>query len=367
MTKSVVDRRFSDKMKIMAFLAMISVAIIHSMAVETCGDSVSRINFLFRHFVCRSLTDWAVPFFYAASGFWFGRSGYVNGKMDTLSFYGKKARTLLLPYFCWALIGLAITLPLIVGNNFLAGKGLLSRTFVEVPGAWGKVDAILGISTSSPIGNVPLWYLRSLLVLFVFAPVWRWLIRSRIGLVVLIIFAGNQYFGYPLSADWYFHVIPGASCWFAIGLIVSWFQVENVRVCGWFGIGCALIWVIASAVAVVGNGELLLVPRAIIYGLSRMLVPAAIVFLWWLCGVACNRIGKLPWIIGQTFWIYCFHETVCQYIMSGGRYLLGKNDVSTLFLMFVTPCMAMAICLLAAVVVRRVSPRVYGFLTGGRA
>lgn len=71
-----VNEQFSKKIAVLSFLAMISVVYIHHKAVGN-APHVAAWNAVAQRFCTRALTDWAVPFFFVVSGFWFARSAYV--------------------------------------------------------------------------------------------------------------------------------------------------------------------------------------------------------------------------------------------------------------------------------------------------
>ena len=170
------DTTFSLKVSRLSFFAMLAVMFIHSSDIIGGGDVVTRETVLL-HFVGSSLTSWAVPFFFVVSGFFFWRSrdrwgnGLVAWKMTLL----KKARTLLVPYLFWCAIGAVCVLPLVVCSNHVAGRALFERTFIRSGTLSGSLIDCLGVG-GVPIGNVPLWYVRALLSIFVLSPLFVFLI-----------------------------------------------------------------------------------------------------------------------------------------------------------------------------------------------
>ena len=68
----------------------------------------------------------------------------------------------------------------------------------------------------------------------------------------------------------------------------------------------------------------------------------------------------------QTFWVYCLHGVLAGYFLGGGLYLFGKNDTISLSLMLVAPWINIAVCFLAAALMRKTAPRALEVLSGGR-
>lgn len=84
--------QFSQKATWLSVMAMASVVILHSTACLTV-EKPAAWNVFVQYLVTRSFTYWAVPFFFAMSGFWFARGGYMQGKEALTCFFKKKPNT----------------------------------------------------------------------------------------------------------------------------------------------------------------------------------------------------------------------------------------------------------------------------------
>ena len=190
-----IDEDFSRKMKVLSFAAMATVVLIHS---KTNGENASDWNVFIQTFLNRGLSDWAVPFFFVASGFWFGKQ--IEDMSPSCFFhqgYGKfmrkKALSIIFPYLLWSVIGALLQLPLVCFNNHIKGRWLFQRTVFDANGAWGVIDNLLGITKAGPVGNMPLWFLRVLIIFFLLSPMWVLLTSclpractALLGIVLLI-------------------------------------------------------------------------------------------------------------------------------------------------------------------------------------
>lgn len=82
-----ITESLSHKIKVLPFWAMISVLFIHS---NTLGAfEVASWNVFLQRLLTRSLSSWAVPFFFMVSGFWF-----ANGNYDGWSSFLQKSQNI---------------------------------------------------------------------------------------------------------------------------------------------------------------------------------------------------------------------------------------------------------------------------------
>ena len=341
------SKQLSRKITVLSFLAMIGVIYIHHNAVE---EGAATWNAVAQGFLACGLTAWAVPFFFVVSGFWFARGAFMQGRQGYAQLWAKKARTLLVPYLLWAVIGAAIALPVLMFNNHVTHRPLFDRTFLGQDGLWEIVSALFGISRGAPSGDFALWYVRALLIFFCFAPFWRLIFKFRRQVFLalgLLLTLWNPDAGIPLLK-----INSSALGWFFFGMGAVDLIGENRRLPRGAAIACGVLWIALAFLDACGCA-----------GWARRLNPfAGILFLWSIAGLD----GLFRDFMKPTFWVYCLHMPLTAYSLSGPLFVFGKSDVSTFLIMLLMPWANLSFCLVAAHVVRRFSPRVYALLTGGR-
>ncbi len=358
------DGFISRKCAWLSVVAMTSVVILHSTACLTV-EKPEAGNVLVQYLVTRSFTYWAVPFFFAMSGFWFARGGYMQGKETLAGFFKKKSRTLLVPYLLWAILGAVLTLPLVVGNNYLTHRGLLERTFLAEGTSWNSICALFALDRLLPVGNGPLWYVRSLLLLFVVAPIWRACMRTKFGTCVLLLVWLGETFVCPYSLA-VIDLLSIAVGWFAFGILVAKWRWETLRVSSLLWMCAGVVWTAASILKATQVAGFIKLPP-VVYEKMLMLIPyGGILFLWGLY----DRIGlyrrQVPQWMRATFWGYCSHSIPGGYIIAGMKGIFGKSDGVNILTMFVAIVSVPLISYGASWLVKRSIPRVYAILTGGR-
>lgn len=203
----------SERAKVVSFIAALCVLLIHC-------DGTGR---------SRVVTSWAVPWFFLASGYWFGHSDYIsNGQY--FSFLKKKLLRLAIPYFSWGLYGLILGMPLVILSNYVSGKFLFERTPFDGKSIFDAIDYTFGlINYNHPHFNCALWFLRTLLFSFICAPLWLLVIKKcryvlAIPIFFVIAYGQHIWFAYP-------KVEVSDIAYFTLGAFLStvkqWPYVEN--------------------------------------------------------------------------------------------------------------------------------------------
>lgn len=358
------DGFVSRKCAWLSVFAMASVVILHSTACLTV-EKPAAWNVFVQYLVTRSFTYWAVPFFFAMSGFWFARGRYMQGNEPLSDFFKKKIRTLLVPYLLWAVLGALLTLPLIVGNNYLTHRGLLERTFLSEGTAWNSIYALFALDRLLPAGNGPLWYVRSLLLLFVVAPIWRVCMRTRCGTYVLLLVWLGETFVCPYSIA-VIDLLSMALGWFAFGILVAKCRWETLRVSSSLWICAGVVWAAVSILKVTQVAGFIKLPT-VVYEKMLMLIPCGgILFFWGLYDRVWLRHRSVPQWMRATFWVYCFHSIPGGYILAGMKGVFGKSDGVNVLTMFVAILSVPLLSYGASWLVKRSIPCAYAILTGGR-
>ena len=182
------DESVSHRLKNLAIIAMLAVVWLHGYPLLN-SPNAAKWNLRLQTFLWMGLTAWAVPAFFMMSGFFFHwslRNGY--GK-----FCQKKLHQCLIPYLLWCCLGGTLLIPLKMLDNYRKGIPLLADTVLESGKILICINRFFAITYHTTSVNGPLWYLRTLLVIFLFAPLFyevckrlpSWLIclGSAIGLL----------------------------------------------------------------------------------------------------------------------------------------------------------------------------------------
>lgn len=346
----------SRKISVLSFWAMVSVVIIHSKALS---GTPAALNVFLQWFITRGLAKWSVPFFFAVSGYWFGK--WCDRQEVLSDFWRKKIRTLVLPYLLWAVIGTLMCLPLICFNNHVMHRPLFDRTVLGHSTIWDCVNNLFGITVHTPEGNAVLWYVRALLMFFVFAPIWRFarmhMPKLTMAVAVLMVVVPGVYIPYlAIRTEWW--------GWILVGLLIDKVRIvlETHKTLPIILGGGYIISVAAEACCEAGWLD---------YGcyrpLFQQLIPFfGVPFYWILYDLFPKYSKSFPVWFKWTFWVYCSHAIFMSYFMAAVFFVMGKSDIVLLATMLTTPFVGLFLGVVSALIVARLWPSGFKVLTGGR-
>ncbi len=281
------------------------VVLIHcdiSERVETGSEQFALVEILCKIF-SKGIATMAVPSFFAISGYLF----FLGKQTFTLADYREKlrrrAKTLLVPYLVWNVVAFLIY----AAKDLAAGQPLQFPPCADL--FWGiRQLGASGVNIlGQPIGptfaplQVPLWFVRDLMVLVVVSPVLHFLIQ-RTGVVWLALIGIANYVFWPNYGGM---SLTGAF-WFSIG---AWFAIggkdplatmgRNVTITA---IVCALSFIISFCL------HDICVPASnflrVVYTMS------AIICLIHAADARTRRREPNRFLADSTFFIYAFHTIV---------------------------------------------------------
>ena len=270
-------------------------------------------------FVIGIFAQWHVPWFYLLSGFMLGVSLNRHGAKSCLV---KRIRTLLLPYILWCGIG-----------------------FLVVWGVHGEIASLndwLGLSSAFPAAILLWWMLsgianvqRAIAVICVYALVFGAAICGNMGMLI----------GTPTSSVYF---IIG----FAFFQVCAAKQSYHMPTAKWISVAAVLVAVLLRVLWFIVDWS-----DSMEQALRFACVLSQIVAIWfaadWILKPCFTEESKIPWLITPVFFIYCFHGFVLKPLsaVTGGGGLF---------------VMTLAVSLLAAWLVKRLTPCIYKTLTGDR-
>lgn len=331
---------------LVSFAAMWCVVVIHA------NNHFGVEGSLLREFVVPALTQWAVPWFFLLSGFFFVQS---LQKYSVATIMRKKVKSLLVPYLVWCLVGAAVM------GSVLSYK----RTFSDV----------FGFFSCFPSGNPTLWFVHALMGFMLLSLV-LWLLAT------VAIKPGQYRLNCFCIA--YCAVICAALCAFRgggmgtptspffFGLGMGMFSLRGHRVSRWFCSlsNCSLagLFVVFLLLRIVGR----MVDRGILEMVVRNCSVVILIVVIW-SGV--NKIvawrGEtsvkvLPRWLKMTFFVYCAHYPIIVLIDSVAEKVFGDvrffGDVVFWVISLLLPMFLVAV----GTFLDGRCPRVMKLLLGGR-
>ena len=343
------------------------------------GVSSELLGEHFRIWISWVLTHICVPCFFVISGFLF----FMKTPDLTYSIFkgkiSKRFRTLLIPYILWNLIPLfviyGVKLNMIIRHGwswqqyfdfcyqyFLDNGGLNIFWACNVWG--GNIHSWFGTSViSTGPYNLPLWYLRNLIVISLFTPILYWLIKNlRVWffLPILLMYFGSinlPFAGFGTSTILFF----GWGAYIAINrknLICEFRKFEKP---------CYIVAIVSLILATIYQGNrneighyfycIYVISGVIsIFNIGSRLIASGIV-----------RVHHV--LVNSVFFIYAFHTNwfmgIYDRVICKVFTMMGLSPIN-LFTYLTTPFAKAAICIAIYVLLEKYTPKLAKILNGSR-
>lgn len=363
--QSVVIRR-------LRFPLIVLIVYLHSYGLPPEDVSVPLVQSGLYEIVRTILSDIiahsAVPAFFFISGFLF----FYNVENFSFQVYKTKMKrrffTLLIPYLLWNLLALAIwffrqsRMGFTVEDVLLQylDKGLLSCFWIF--GVVGDENRdVLGNVTHLTIpANLPLWYLRDLIVVSAFSPIiYTCLKRGR--LFILSFFAAIFLFGF-------FQNIPGLSSvavfFFSFGAYFSITKADYTRIFHQAFVPALMIYLLLLAYTVIRYQT---TDAVLLFPLLRMLGVLVVFGIgdW----IVRHSVPSLPLFFSESsFFVYAVHYV---FFLSFVDHLLGcvfptTNEITHTMLYLICPMIKVFLYVGIYAVLKRCVPRPLSIMVGKR-
>ena len=338
-----VSEAMSNRLKNMSFLCACLVVLIHVPWAYPCGS----FGWWFSEIVAKGVSRVAVPFFFFTSGYFL-----VNhiGEKDWyyLTVY-KRIKSLLVPFCIWNLLFALYVTAISVVKNIVASNGIWDN--ISFP--YARFLKIIGVWPLSPPELGPLWFVRSLLIMAILAPLLVRLARPFCIIAVGLAFA----LMYPFLYDNLYHPHLEIFRMGPLSLMAIFFTLVGVwvRLCGYnvivkskycyalLTIGCFML---------IGYGVLLRF-GIITFGIIWLKLLAVPLLLLGILGIVPSKV-RCPAIVSCAFPLYLSHDFVIE---------LFRNFNSGGGLCAVC---AIIIPILFSMIARNIAPKCCSVMWGGR-
>ena len=353
----------------MTLYATVAVVIIHTNSLE--GLREDALAWWIGN-VIAALQFWAVPFFFIVSGFFFDR-GYLSCNVAFIEFMQRKIKSLLVPYFLWgAVFGTLILTPILMYVNYKSGTSVISGTFLDAPNLFCILDRVLGVFKGAP-PNGALWYIRTLLMMFFLAPLLKF-IRTRMKwgpliLAILLILLSSAVndgnVGERITISWFtFGVKLSGFGWLLVGVVISQFNIHEIKVSRRFAIACVLLWMLIVISVLTMRWYSLVELKPGVEVLYRISPIFAIIPIWNVSYAPASHLFDV--LMPMRFWIYCRHHPVTAWVGGGMHAVLGHSVRAEYLRMVVGPFICFSIVAISGLLMQKHCPRAYKTLNGGR-
>ncbi|MEM8526333.1 MAG: acyltransferase [Bacteroidota bacterium] len=347
----------SRKLRVVSFILIIMVVFLHAHNISGENDL---LNYYVQNFISTGITKISVALFFAISGYLF----FFNIEEGKIQEFTKKiqsrSRTILLPYLLWSLWGILFF--------FLLQSLPFSRSFFNSDLLAEKsVPELLHTFFIKPL-PYQLWFLRHLFAFALLSPLIyfvakyaRWVLLAGITILLLKIL--------EIPENDFVH--NRSLAYFCLGCYLGMHKQDWVkRGFSKFGIGAAVIWLALVTWRIIGDSQALINDKLWRNFIQHFEFFVGIFALWSLYDFF--QKGKettqkvLPTFLAFAFFLYVSHEPILTIIKKLGLKVLGKGSMNQLLLYFAAPLLTIGICIAVGMLLKKIAPKVYGVLTGGR-
>ena len=343
----------SQALNLLRFPLAIVIVTIHIFNVTPAdAGEVSYPIFDFAKTFIRSFLHWqSVPIYFFISGFVFfiGLRTWDKGKW--LKKLQNRKKSLFIPYLVWNTLFLFLVLYSADNLNFDI-KSLLS--------CYWRYDGVMtGVaSTDMPI-NVPLWFLRDLMLMVLISPVLYRMLKKQ-GKLLLVFFGVMwlvKYFG-----DFKIYMPAQALLFFSFGaymsingkdMIAEFGRYKKLSVIGYFALGI-LAMCFHSAPVVYKIIKSMLIVVGLFFAFNTA--------VWLLKKGYCK---SNEFLASSSFFIYVAHSLVYSNVATIlNRLCPPESDISWLLSCLINVVLTTLILLSAYYLMLRYTPRLMGVMTG---
>ncbi|MCQ2377700.1 MAG: acyltransferase [Victivallaceae bacterium] len=351
-----VTEQTSIALRLLSYCAVITVLIIHSKSYLNLPHT-EHWNLVFQKSICDIWTGWAVPYFFLVSGFFFVSAH----KRDYFSLIKVKIHTLFIPYVSWAVIGAIVQAFSSILISWYMHRDIFANTILQYRSWSDGLNALFGITSYDmignglvgPLGNRPLWYVRTLLIIFLFSPLLKsFYIRVKKGLMLLSLLC---IFIWPDSLLPLIDVKLFAIGYFCLGMVLREY-LHRIRIDKIFMAADFVFVLLLLLLSFYDDSRIMLYQR---------LLPLSTIYLLW-CAVCRIHIRQNVLFLNFSFWIYCSHSLIIGNIIVGFFLLFGKSNPVSLIATLCAPVIALLICVFAGNLLKKIHAPAYDVLTGGR-
>jgi fucose 4-O-acetylase-like acetyltransferase len=375
MNSMTIPKLTSEKFKFWAFISMVLLVFVHGYNLEirylqpwtVTGEPLTATGFV-EYFLANGLFRFRIPMVFIISGFLFALHDYRPYKERA----GKRFRTLFLPYLIWSALGLAFTYGLELfpyGRGIIAGSHVVQIDDTRLLLHDYKWYELLGRWLLAPV-PYQLWFIRVLFIYNLAYPAIRWCVLQRIGRWIFFSFA----FLLWLSTSGFIIVEGEGLLFFSLGV---WIQKTGFNIDVphkrlnplWWGIAFVLLAAAKTILAFIGQPFMGNAVYYVIAFMHKGMVLSGLIACWYGLDPVVRWFMKRRWFVWVSafaFMIYAMHTPLIAYSIDIVMGWVQPFPLSRLVVFIGLPLTILALCVATGALLRKIVPKLYSLLTGGR-
>ncbi len=372
--KPILPAAISEKFKFWSFVSMFLLVFVHGYNLQnrylqpwTMTEEPLTVNTYLQYFLANGIFRFRIPMLFIISGYLYALHDVQPYGVRTK----KRLRTLLVPYLIWSAVGLGFTYCLelfTVTKSLVASSHLMQidgkRMFLHQYKLLGWFYYWLVAPAS-----YQLWFIRVLLMYNIAYPVLKWLVTNKYA----------QWVFFPIAILFWlatfglFFIEGEGLLFFSLGIYMQKTNFNIIQPNRWLKpLPWAIIFIVGAAIktrlAFVGYQTMGNWMYAMVL-LHKLIVFSGLVAAWYGCNAIvtwCMQRQWFVWLSGFAFIIYALHVPLVTYTIDGMLMVLHHLPHNRLISFIVLPLLIIALSIVVGALLRKILPKVYGVLTGGR-
>lgn len=332
-----MDNYLSNKFRIAGLIATFMVIFRHSLNMEAFFGSPINAPIWLREIEqgWSTITECAVPYFFAVSGFFFFRRPIVSFS-DWFLMLQNKLKSLFVPFILWNIVGAFVI--------FLSGRFVFEDN---------NLDYVIRLLNSDYDGV--LWYIRNLMLLMLFSPLYGWLFKINHWGIYIPLLVFLIYWWWPVEmTPW---SSEGILFFFIGGIIQKKIDLTDIHV-------SPIFLIISIFLILVMDFS----PLRSYMAVRKISVLLSIVSFWQLIELIPLRIKELIVLISKHgFFMFAFHQFVIKAMKVTLAHYFFNSGLVAIIAYFVLPILTFCILYFVGVYWKKLMPRIYSLFVGGRA
>lgn len=358
---SVIDFVISKRITSLRFFLTVLVVFIHANLTVDNAINYYHYDFIqpkwievFKNFVCNTIGGAAVPlFFFFASYLQFSK----NDSYPVL--LKKKAKSLFVPYVLWTVI----TIFLFFAAQSVPQTAPFFQNPINIVKNWNFFDWIKVFTYHNLEENLKtpfvyqFWFVRELIIFIILSPIFKFLCRKLPGMVLFFV-SICMLKGIPV----FFTVSSGALFYYLAGYYCAEYKVDFFKLADKLKIYEYLILIALSVIfSLAFDGK---------YNFDSISVfITCLFFLKVSYYLAENeKIYRiLNYLSGFSFWLYAVHAPFLSSVINKlSQRVIPLHGILCLFQFLLAAFLTIAIGLGLGILLKKICPKLFTLLTGGR-
>lgn len=344
-----IDKKFSHKVKIISFIMAILIIYVHANNLKYYGleNNLTNVAAIFVNGQYAVFGQWAIPFFFFISGYWFFRIDVNNSsvKMEITNKIKRRVKTVVVPYILWNTFGM-----------------LFYMVITRIPILAERMNSgeVIGINLSNIINGIffhryyfTFWYMQDLIILIALSPLLFLVLKNKVTACMGILVLGIlNYMGIDIRVcqltSMLFFIVGGA-----VGIYArNWFEARTKYAAYYI-----LIFVV-FCITVNLN----------LFDLGKFVFTFMPIVIWKAMDFFISDnvlLAESKWFMGQSFFIYAMHVipvTVIGHLFiksnRGNAWIIGSY--------LVIPLLTLFLIYIIAKILYKYTPHFYRSICGGR-